>query len=94
MEDRKIKTNSEGQPYSLNCEFWGPGFIFPYLTGRNAKEIYRMSINEVVNYLPFMTLKLRAECAQLLKKRLSELNLLNHEAKIDPLKFLEFSING
>ena len=71
IDDRKIKTNRAGQPYSLNCEFWGPGFIFPYLTGRNTIEIYLHSIKEVSNYLPFMTLKFRKECALLLKNKLN-----------------------
>jgi len=34
------------QPYSLNCEVWGPGFIYPYITGLDALEIYRHSIQE------------------------------------------------
>lgn len=91
--DRKIKTNRQGQPYSLNCEFWGPGFIFPYLTGRNATEIYLLSINEVSNYLPFMTIKFRKECALLLKEKLNEIGLLKKDGKIDPIKFLNFSIS-
>jgi len=39
-EDRRVKCNTSGSPYSLNCEHWGPGFVFPYITGRNAREIY------------------------------------------------------
>ena len=94
IDDRKIKTNRAGQPYSLNCEFWGPGFIFPYLTGRNTIEIYLHSIKEVSNYLPFMTLKFRKECALLLKNKLNEFGLLNNSGKIDPVKFLNYSINN
>ena len=90
--DRKIKTNRLGQPYSLNCEFWGPGFIFPFLTGRNAIEIYLLSIKEVANYLPFMTIKFRKECSLILKKKLDKMGLLNENGKVDPVKFLNFSI--
>lgn len=92
-EDRKIKANRLGQPYSLNCEFWGPGFIFPYLTGRNAFEIYLFSIKEVANYLPFMTIKFRKRCSALLKGRLERMNMLTNEGKVDAVKFLQFVVN-
>ncbi|MBM3404464.1 MAG: hypothetical protein FJY10_06195 [Bacteroidetes bacterium] len=39
FSDRKIKMNKQGQPYSLNCEVWGPGFLFPYITGLEAIDI-------------------------------------------------------
>jgi hypothetical protein len=48
FDDRKIKTNRLGQPYSLNCEFWGPGFIFPYITGHEAFVIYKLAIMYVL----------------------------------------------
>ncbi len=94
FDDRKIKTNRQGQPYSLNCEFWGPGFIFPFITGRKATEIYLFAIKEVSKYLPFMTIKFRKECSVILKEQLEGLGLLNVEGKIDPFKFLKFSINS
>jgi hypothetical protein len=90
-EDRQIKCSNQGSPYSLNCEFWGPGFVFPYVTGRNAREIYLEGIKRVADYLPFLTLRYRKECAALLKKRLSELELLDANGKISIVKFLEFS---
>lgn len=43
-KDRIVKCNREGHAYSLNCEYWGPGFIFPYVTGRVASEIYMKAI--------------------------------------------------
>ncbi len=92
-EDRKIKQNKHGQPYSLNCEVWGPGFIFPYLTGRDAFEIYLMSIKQVSNYLPFMTLKFRKEGSKLLRNKLKKLNLLDSSGKIDSIKFLKFIVS-
>jgi hypothetical protein len=92
-DDRKIKTNRSGQPYSLNCEFWGPGFIFPYLTGRSALEIYLLAIKEVANYLPFMTIKFRKKCSSLLISELKEMGMLTDKEKIDPIKFLKFVVN-
>ena len=90
-DDRQIKCSNQGSPYSLNCEFWGPGFVFPYITGRNAREIYLEGIKRVANHLPFLTLRYRKQCAALLKKKLLELNLLDSAGKISPVKFLEFS---
>lgn len=39
-EDRYMRCRKDKSPYSLNCEFWGPGFIFPYTTGRRHDCIY------------------------------------------------------
>jgi hypothetical protein len=90
-DDRQIKCSNQGSPYSLNCEFWGPGFVFPYVTGRNAKEIYLEGIKRVADHLPFLTLRYRKECAVLLKKKLAALNLLDSNGKLSPVRFLEFS---
>jgi len=89
--DRYIRCNNEGSPYSLNCEFWGPGFVFPYVTGRNAKEIYLLGIKRVADHLPFFSLEHRKQCSVLLKKRLTELDLLDSKGRISAEKFLEFS---
>ena len=92
-DDRKIKQNRQGQAYSLNCEVWGPGFIFPYLTGKQATEIYLLSIKDVSNYLPFMSLKFRKEGSKILENKLYDLGLLNQNGKIDPFKFLNFMVS-
>jgi len=88
--DRKIKCDRSGNPYSLNCEHWGPGFVFPYITGRNAKEIYLMGIKRVAEHLPFYSLQYKKECSDLLTKRLEKLGLLDKEGKISQHKFLAF----
>lgn len=89
-EDRKIKKNQEGHYLSLNCEYWGPGFIFSYVSGYEAQDIYIAALKRVANYLPFRTLKYRAECAALLKEKLSSLGLINELGKIDTERFLHF----
>ncbi|MBI5674831.1 MAG: hypothetical protein HZC48_03230 [Nitrospirae bacterium] len=93
-EDRAIKCNKEGQPYSQNCEYWGPGFIFPYVTGRGPIEIYMKAIKRVAAYLPFKTLEFREECSKLLKEKLKHLGLLDKEDKIDRNKFLIFIVES
>jgi hypothetical protein len=90
-DDRQIKCNDQGSPYSLNCEFWGPSFVFPYVTGRNAREIYLEGIKHAADQLPFLTLQYRKQCAALLKKKLAALDLLDVSGKISPVRFLEFS---
>jgi hypothetical protein len=89
-EDRRVKCSSSGSPYSLNCEHWGPGFVFPYVTGRNAREIYMEGIKRVSGHLPFLSLKYRKECSALLKKRLAELDLLGENGRVSSEKFLQF----
>jgi hypothetical protein len=88
--DRQVKCNKAGSPYSLNCENWGPGFIFPYITGRNAKEIYLQGIKRVAKHLPFYSLQFRKECSSILAQKLKELGLLDKSDKISQQKFLDF----
>jgi hypothetical protein len=91
-DDRTTKVDKSGKAYSLNCEFWGPGFIFPYITGLEALEIYICAIRSVSNYLPFMTLEFKSECSILLQQELTKLDLLNNENKIDRNKYLKFIV--
>ncbi|NCC73215.1 MAG: hypothetical protein EOM06_07425 [Sphingobacteriia bacterium] len=91
-DDRSIRTISSGGTYSLNCEFWGPGFIFPYITGHNALEIYTISIKRVSDYLPFMTISFKEECSVLLKQELEKLGLIAENNRIDTQKFLNYII--
>jgi len=91
--DRQVRRNREGHYLSLNCEYWGPGFVFPYVTGREAVEIYTLAIRRVANYLPFMSLNFRKECGQLLKKKLAALGLIKIGNRIDPDKFLHFILS-
>lgn len=92
-DDRTIRTTSSGGAYSLNCEFWGPGFLFPFITGHSAIEIYTKSIHRVSEYLPFMTIKFKKECSLLLKTELDKLGLINADNKIDTQKFLNYIID-
>lgn len=93
-DDRCVKCDRSGNAYSLNCEHWGPGFVFPYVTGRNAKEIYMEGIKRVSEHLPFLSLKYREECSKLLKRRLRELDLLQNNGRVSPEKFLQFCCSG
>jgi len=89
-DDRKIKCTQTGSPYSLNCEIWGPGFVYPYLTGRDAIEVYLQAIKRVAGHLPFMTIKNREKCSRLLKAKLKGLGLLDASGKVQPKKFMLF----
>ena len=89
--DRKVKRTQDGHYLSLNCEYWGPGFVFPYVSGLNAQEIYIAACKRVAEYLPFRTIQFRKECASLLKERLISLELINiHTGRIDAERFLHF----
>ncbi len=88
--DRRTKTNKQNQPYSLNCEFWGPGFIFPYITGHSAIEIYRQSIKKISSYLPFLTLENKEICSKLLQEELLKLNIIGENNRIDINTFLNY----
>jgi hypothetical protein len=90
--DRHVKCNKYKQPYSLNCEYWGPGFVFPYITGKPAIYIYKQAIKQVSNYLPFMSLKFKQIGAELLREKLNQLKLLNSDETINDENFLNFII--
>lgn len=93
-DDRQIKCNKDGQPFSLNCEYWGPGFIFPYVTGWSPVAVYRNAYKQVANYFPFMSLRYREECAVLLRERLDEMALLDSDGTVNPEKFLLFTVGS
>jgi hypothetical protein len=91
QESRQMRRNNEGHPYSPNCEIWLPGFIFPFISGLYPNEIYKAALAKVGEFLPFYSLPLREECAELLTKELSKLGLVNEEtATIDPQRFQSF----
>jgi hypothetical protein len=89
---RSMRRNRDGYPYSPNCEVWSPGFVFPYVSGLLAEDIYRVSLQEVGAYLPFHSLSHRRECGRLLAKELRRLNLVNDASgRLDAGRFQEFT---
>jgi hypothetical protein len=88
--DRRIKANKLGQPYSLNCEVWGPGFIFPFITGLEANQIYQCSINKIGDFLPFLTIEFREECSRILVNELERYGLTDINNTINIENFLSF----
>ena len=89
-EDRKIKMRTNGSPYSLNCEYWGAGFVFPYVTGLDASEIYLAAYRRVAQHLPFKSIEYRSTCSALLKEKLHQRGLLDENERVDPEKFMRF----
>jgi hypothetical protein len=89
---RQIKYNSSGSPYSWNCELWGPGFIFPYVTGRSASNIYREAAKVAGDYLPFYSLKFRKESSELLVKELVGMGIANEQGKVIIDKLFEYMV--
>lgn len=65
---RTIRYMSQGQPYSMNCEIWMPGFIYPYITGISPTDIYKESIKMVGDFMPFYSLKVRNDATVLLRE--------------------------
>ena len=89
-DSRSFRRNNEGYPFSENCESWEPGFVFPFISGRSATDIYRFAIARVGHFLPFYTIRFKKECSQLLKRKLGELGLLTEEGKLDRIAFSKF----
>ena len=89
-DDRKIKYDKNKKPYSMNCETWGPGFVYPFLTGRSPNEIYSIGLKQVASHLPFRTLAHKGECSELLRSRFKTLGVIDANDRIDASRFLTF----
>lgn len=88
---RSIRRNRDGYPYSPNCEVWSPGFVFPYVSGLEAEEVYRTALQQVGTFLPFHTLARREECSQQLVEELKRRGLVNAKTgKLDMVKFQRY----
>ncbi|WAC05233.1 MAG: hypothetical protein OS112_00990 [Methanoregula sp.] len=87
---RSVKYNQDGYPYSENCEVWTPGFIYPFISGRSAIEIYSESMKFIDANMPFNSLKYREECNRLLKNKLIEMGISNSEGMVVKEKLFEY----
>ena len=87
---RGTRCNSQGYPFSMNCESWEPGFTFPYISGRSPTDIYKLSLKKIDEFLPFYTLRYRKACSELLRKELNALKLITKDGKFDEENFIKF----
>lgn len=91
QNSRIVRCKDDGSPYSPNCEVWYPGFIYPFVCGRESIDVYKEALKQVGHYLPFNSLKYREECASLLERELTSLGLVETSTgRIDPQKFQLF----
>lgn len=89
-KSRSVKNNLDGHPYSENCEVWGPGFLYPFITGRSPLEIYKESLKYAEKHMPFYSLKFRKECADLLKTAFIKMGIADGKGIINPERFFDF----
>lgn len=88
---RSVRRNRDGHPYSPNCEVWGPGFIFPFISGLEAQNVYKSALQTVGQFFPFRSLSQRKLCGGLLANELKKLGLVNRRTnRIDSQKFQKF----
>lgn len=91
QDSRTVRCKDDGSPYSPNCEIWYPGFLYPFVCGRESNDVYKEALKQVGSYLPFNSLKYREECAALLEGELRELGLVSTSTgRIDPQEFQDF----
>jgi hypothetical protein len=93
-QSRQIKNDLKGRPYSMNCEVWGPGFVFPYISGKSANDIYKEASKLASKYLPFYSIKFRKECAALLHQELIKMGVATAEGKVLADKLFEYIESG
>lgn len=90
-DSRYIRGDRQGRPYSDNGEVWEPGFIFPYLTGQTARDVFRISLKQVERFLPYHTLRHRHAASRLLVADLRRVGLVGHDGRLDADAFLDFT---
>ena len=90
-DGRSVRRNRDGYPYSPNCEVWSPGFVFPYICGLDAEDVYRAALQTIGQFLPFHSLDQRKKCGKMLAAELKKLGLIDVETgRLDSLKFQRF----
>ena len=89
-DSRSVRCDREGHLFSENCEWWEPGFIFPFSCGRQPVDIYKLAIRKVGQYFPFYSVKHKIECSKLLKEEFAKLQLVDSYGKLDQDKFLKY----
>lgn len=87
---RYIRHNADHHPYSMNCEFWFPDFIYPYLTGHPAATIYKEAAVLGIKYLPFYSLHYRSQCSELLKEELIKKGIAKKDGNIIKEEFSKY----
>jgi hypothetical protein len=90
---RQIRHNIYKHPYSMNCEIWSPGFLFPYITGHSAIYIYRQAKELINEFFTFYSLQFRTECSELLKNELIKLGIVANSGKIINDAFFEYLVH-
>lgn len=91
---RYMRGDRHSRPYSENGEVWEPGFIFPYITGRVARDVFQISLDLVERYLPYYTLRFKKEASRLLAEELHRLGLSTAKGAMNRSALLEFIIKG
>jgi hypothetical protein len=91
---RVMRYNFDHHPYSLNCETWLPGFLYPYITGHSAISIYKEAARLVDNYFPFYSLRFRNESSELLNQELIKRGISNSGGKIVEEAFFDYITQG
>lgn len=93
-DSRHIRGDRQKRPYSENGEVWEPGFIFPFVTGRPAHDVFKISLGLVEDFFPYFTIKYRKEASRRLRDELEHLGLIaSHSNRLDRDAFLKFVTN-
>jgi hypothetical protein len=70
---------------------WLPGFLYPYISGRSAIEIYTKSLELIDTQMPFYSLKFREECTTQLKDAFIKMGIADETGKIIKDRFFAFT---
>lgn len=88
--DRVVKGDAHGALFSNNAEFWGPHFMFQYITGHEADVIFELCRNEIAKYWTFNSLEYEDKCSTLFTTELKKNGIVESNGKVDPKRFYEF----
>jgi hypothetical protein len=81
-DDRKRLKDNKGRYVSDYSEDWGPGFVYPFVTGHSAYDVYAKAGKVVKEYFPFYSVQLKDEASALLKKELIKRGIADREGDV------------
>lgn len=80
--DRKMLRDNKKRLVSNFSEDWGPGFVYPFVTGRSAYDIYNEAGKVVEDYFPFYSVRFKEEASDLLKRELIKRGIANKAGEV------------
>ena len=92
-DGRKVIRDNKKRLVSHFAEDWDPSFLYPYITGRSANDVYGEARKIVSEYFPFYSLIYAREASNLLGIELTKRGILSEDGKVVENKIYGYITN-